>query len=493
METKNFSDNPPPSLPGKSPDEDSLQLRSEAVQEILSQVPHWLTRWGITAAFVTILMLLAMSWIIKYPQVLTGRITVTTQNPPVRLVARSSGALQLLVADNELVVAERDLAVIANPAKLADVRRLRGQLQAFGQFLANAGELQVFEFDRQATLGELQVHYSSFLQQFSQYDSFRRENYQAQKIAALQQQIALYRQLSGKSAQQQETLARDAALAKEKFDQAQTLHEKGLISKLELANSESFYLEKKYQLENAASTALNNGVQLAATEKAIADLQQQFQERSRDLMLALQESYENLLSQLALWEEKYVLKAPAAGRVSFFKFWSNNQFVNNGDEVLTVAPEAPQLVGKIYLSATGSGKVKTGHKARIKFDRYPFQEYGVVEGEITAISVATHDNRYVLDVSLPAGLRTNYRQQLEFKQEMQGNAEIITENLRLIERVLHPLRWWSSGLFGPTNPIIHHRFAQFACFQLIFLLNFNVFSNQFNFKHCIFGVSHANG
>jgi HlyD family secretion protein len=441
MEPRNFLNNPPA---GKSPDEfdmGSLQLRSESVQEILTQMPHWLVRWGITAAFVAVVMLLVMSWIIKYPQVLTGRITVTTQNPPVRLVARSSGALRLLVADNELVAADRDLAVIENPARLADVRRLRERLQALEQFLANAGELQAVEFDRLATLGELQVHYSSFLQQFLQYDSFRRENYQAQKIAALQQQIVLYRQLSGKSAQQQETLARDAALAKEKFDQAKTLHEKGLISKLELANSESFYLEKKYQLENAAAAALNNGVQLAATEKAIADLRQQFQERSRDLMLALQESYENLLSQLALWEEKYVLKAPAAGRVSFFKFWSDNQFVNNGDEVLTVAPEAPQLVGKVYLSAAGSGKVKTGHKARIKFDRYPFQEYGVVVGEITAISVATHDNSYVLDVSLPAGLRTNYRQQLEFKQEMQGTAEIITEDLRLLERVLYPLRY----------------------------------------------------
>jgi len=42
---------------------------------------------------------------------------------------------------------------------------------------------------------------------------------------------------------------------------------------------------------------------------------------------------------------------------------------------------------------------------------------------------------YLLDVELPKKLVTTYNKDIEFKQEMQGSAEIITEDLRLIERI----------------------------------------------------------
>jgi len=37
---------------------------------------------------------------------------------------------------------------------------------------------------------------------------------------------------------------------------------------------------------------------------------------------------------------------------------------------------------------------------------------------------------YLVDVELPAGLRTNYGWELEFSRQMQGSAEIITVNAR---------------------------------------------------------------
>ena len=45
----------------------------------------------------------------------------------------------------------------------------------------------------------------------------------------------------------------------------------------------------------------------------------------------------------------------------------------------------------------------------------------------------------MIDVSLPKKLITSYNKKIDFKQEMRGTAEIITEDLRLIERFFYQL------------------------------------------------------
>ncbi len=43
-------------------------------------------------------------------------------------------------------------------------------------------------------------------------------------------------------------------------------------------------------------------------------------------------------------------------------------------------------------------------------------------------------------VSFPNGLTTNYGNNLPFSQNMKGKAEIITQDLRLIERIIFPVK-----------------------------------------------------
>ena len=88
----------------------------------------------------------------------------------------------------------------------------------------------------------------------------------------------------------------------------------------------------------------------------------------------------------------------------------------------------------------GAGKVKVGQKVNIKFVNYPYMEYGIVRGIIKTISLIPIESNYTVEVEFPQGLKTNYNKTLVFTQEMQGSAEIITEDIRLIERFLNPLK-----------------------------------------------------
>ena len=47
---------------------------------------------------------------------------------------------------------------------------------------------------------------------------------------------------------------------------------------------------------------------------------------------------------------------------------------------------------------------------------------------------------YVIDIILPDGLRTSYDKDLPFLSEMEGQADIITEDISLLERFLMPIR-----------------------------------------------------
>lgn len=77
----------------------------------------------------------------------------------------------------------------------------------------------------------------------------------------------------------------------------------------------------------------------------------------------------------------------------------------------------------------------------IKLDNFQFQEFGVVEGRVHHISFAPDDKgNYYVDVTLPKGLTTSYKKTLIFDKELKGNAEIVTQDLRLIERFFHQFR-----------------------------------------------------
>ena len=90
------------------------------------------------------------------------------------------------------------------------------------------------------------------------------------------------------------------------------------------------------------------------------------------------------------------------------------------------------------------GKVKLGQKVIIKLDNYPNQEWGSLTGTITNISDVPkqqiqQEPYYSIYVDIE-GLTTSYDKEIDFKQEMQGTAEIVVEELTVLQRIFYQLR-----------------------------------------------------
>ena len=58
------------------PENKEIEIRSDEVQEILSAVPNWMIRWGITLIFGLIIMLVFISWFIKYPDIILSLLKI---------------------------------------------------------------------------------------------------------------------------------------------------------------------------------------------------------------------------------------------------------------------------------------------------------------------------------------------------------------------------------------------------------------------------------
>lgn len=107
-------------------------MRSEEVQEILTRPPHALVRWGITVFFVVLALFFIGGCFFKYPDVISASITITTEHPPIWMVARGSGKIkEVYHKDRDSVWTGNIIAVLENPAVTEDVLRLKEQLASF--------------------------------------------------------------------------------------------------------------------------------------------------------------------------------------------------------------------------------------------------------------------------------------------------------------------------------------------------------------------------
>lgn len=86
--------------------EDTFELRSEEVQDILTKVPHWMIRWGTVLIFAIIVMLFFVSWFVKYPDVVKTEIVITTNIPPEKIVSKSSGRIEAILVKDKTPVAK---------------------------------------------------------------------------------------------------------------------------------------------------------------------------------------------------------------------------------------------------------------------------------------------------------------------------------------------------------------------------------------------------
>lgn len=417
-----------------------IELRSESVQDVLSEPPHWMFRWGNVVILGIILMILLMSYFIKYPEFVPATIIVTSQNMPEKLEARTNSKIEkIFVKDNQKVQKKQILMVLQSTANYKDVLKLKKVIDS-----VRSNQLAYFPIKEVSNykLGEMQSAFNGFAKAFQDEKLFARLKPYAPESMAIDQNISAYKSRVTTLNQQKNLEIAKFQLVKKNYQRSQQLYDQKVISTAEFENEKIKVLQAQQSLETIDISLSQNQEAIANLKKSQSGANIGAEKDKINFASQTLQLYEQLRSALREWEQNYLIVSSTDGLTSFNQFWGENQFLKSGDVILTILPnDKKDLIGRMLVPAINSGKIARGEKVLIKLDNYRFQEYGIVEGKVQNISFTPNkDGNYYIDVVLPKGLKTSYNKTLIFDKELKGNAEIVTEDLRLIERFLYQIR-----------------------------------------------------
>jgi multidrug resistance efflux pump len=413
-------------------------LYSEPVREIISNPPRRILRWGTTFIFSVLALFLIFSWLIKYPDSVPAPVEITTVNPPVTLVSKITGhIIKLYVKDGENVSSGQLLAVMETAASIDKIR----QLKAIIDTVQRPEALMAESFPGFYSLGELQENYTSFMKVLSDFNTYIRNDFYGSKISSVSDEIAGIQEYIERIRVKEKLVSQNLVIERNKFERDSVLHSDKVFTDSDLEKSRQSFIRIKLELQEVRLDYSAKVIDLAEKKQLLQDYRITRQEEKEKLVSALNEAFLNLKAQMKIWEKNYLLVSPVDGKVAFTEYWSENQSVNVDQPVMSVIPENPgDFVGRINLKMQRSGKVKVGQAVNIKLSGYPYLEFGMVRGIVKSKSLVPSGDAYVIEVNFPHGLTTLYGHQLEFTQKMQGSAEIVTEDLRLIQKIINPFR-----------------------------------------------------
>lgn len=431
-----------------------IELRSEEFQEILGDVPSWILRWGITTVASIVVILLVGSAIFKYPEVISSTMTLTGTTPAASVMAKASGKLRTLyIRDDQAVTQGQMLAVIDNPARTEDVRMLADYLSG----AASPDSLHCLP-PKELVLGDMQGLYASFYLTLTEYLQFKDMDYYPQKIAFTRERIKRNEASYNDYLRQKDLIEQQAGLTRQQYTRDSLLYENKVLSHQDLEHSLNQYLQSRLSVESCHANLQDMQTALVQLRESLLDAENQYADRRRTLETELNNLMAQLSTSIQTWEMNYTLKAPIDGHITFANYWAENQNVTAGQEIFTVVPaERGEIIGKALLPVARSGKVNKGQKVNIRFQNFPENEFGIVRGVVDNISqvpveavnpqTGIKESSYVVSIRLPEGLRTNYQKELPFQPQMQAQADIITEDLSVLERFFLPLKKiWKEGM-----------------------------------------------
>lgn len=430
----------------------SIELRSDEVQEILSRPPHALVRYGISIICGVILVLFIGSFFFSYPDIVQGDVVITTENPPVWLIAKSTGKIKELLCCDKQVVDQGDLlAVIDNSASTLDVQILNRLLlnvviSDTGLFIPKELIIKPYE------LGEMQSNFSAFTKAAINYDNFLTLNLLNQEKTSFKRQILDRTIYSSNLQKQLEMKKRELKFSKSAYERDKLLFERKVISESAMETSELTYLNKQQELQQLQTSISLENVAFFQLKESINKLSIQYLQERNQLFSELKSAHRELIATIEKWQQTYLLIALQKGVVTFNTFWKQNQFANSGDKIFAIISHNPgKMIGKIKIASTGSGKIKIGQLVNIKVSKYPYLEFGVLQGKTRNISLVANNDLYTVEVDFPKGLHSTINKELEFTGELNGTAEIITENNSLISRILTPMKYLAKKFFQKSE------------------------------------------
>ena len=416
--------------------------RSEEVADIIDRMPTGWTRLVVAIIMVIVVTMVTLGCVIKYPDTVTGQISITGEIAPVRLISSATGRLHLLTDNNTEVREGTCIGYIESGAVYKDILRLDSLCKVMPEIRTK------IDFPDNLELGALSIYYNDFVLSYIKFDQLRETKVYDNMRKTLRNQQISNKQVSKNLKKEIDLNNEVLTNLHRQYAADSVLHVSGALSEEELSQQYNSLLSHKQSNIELRSTELVKQSEIKSIDIELTKVDVTVMEELTSSFNTMLAKYNILENQIRQWKEMYLFISPIDGLLQYQGFWRNNTFISASSEVFSISPVRNRMIGELLLPAGGAGKVKVGQDVNVKLADYPYNEYGYVRGKVETLSTLTHDierpegtaKAYLATVSFPQGLKSNYGKLLQLNFESVGIGEIITEKRRLIHRLFDNLK-----------------------------------------------------
>jgi HlyD family secretion protein len=260
-------------------------------------------------------------------------------------------------------------------------------------------------------------------------------------------------------------------LDQSKVAKLRTLSEQGAIPRTQLEDAERIMIQNNQQLQKARADLQQAQAEVLKQrreyerirrdgELSLIDKSKQIEELQSQIIDILSQlgQTKSLIQSLKFQRQQRVLFSPADGTLFQLNIQHPGAVLQPGQIIAQIAPKASRLVLRARMESKQTGFLRVGMPAKIKFDAYPFQEYGVQSGRVvwiapTSSQAPTTTNNQPEDKP-PSSLPSSFEVEIELdrpyifaqgknitlKAGQTATAEVITRQRRVIDLFLDPFR-----------------------------------------------------
>ncbi len=464
-------------------------------EELLDALPRAWTRSLLYFLIIFIGLVLPWSMLSKIDETGAARGKLQPKGTTQRLDSQASGAvINVHVKKGEHVKAGQILLELESDVLKTDLQqtqsRLEGQKNRLSQLqlLQNQLKLSIAAQEQQNQSQALEKQ-AQFHQSQQNLDA-RKSNYHIQKL----EKLALVEQAK----QNISTTQTGVKLTKSRWqrdvqevERYRQLLKNGAIPQIKVIELEKIAEESQRLYEQAQADLLQAQLRFQEEQNRYQGIITQAQADIEQAKLRVQEqksSYESVINagklallkhqeQLKDWQTQITslhseiaqtgsqiqslqlqimqrqVRSPVNGIIFDLPIEKPGSVLQPGQKVAEIAPDNTPFVLRAKMPTQHSGFLKIGMPVKLKFDAYPFQEYGVVTGKVTWMSPDSEIQQtpqgnletFELEVSLNQAYIQNGKQQITLTPGQTATAEVITRQRRLIDFVLDPFKQLQKG------------------------------------------------
>ncbi|OUL25715.1 HlyD family secretion protein [Nostoc sp. RF31YmG] len=490
IQNASYPENLPPALPVTTKDD-----WSEITKESLESLPQVWTRGLLYFLMIIVCIILPWAILSKVDETGTSRGRIEPKDKTIKLDAPVAGTVaEIRVKEGESVKSGQILLLLESELVKAELRqaqdKLEGQLNRLSQLNSSQNQLLVSLTTQEQQNQSQQLEKQAQVDQARQNINTLRNSYELQKEEKLSQ-LNQARQTLENSRTVNKLMESTLASTQREVERYRKLKQEGIVPEINLVEKQDITKDKQKLYEQSKSDIEQSKLRLEEQQssyernlrQASADIEQAhlrlkeqergYQSLTRSGQLAvlkiadqqktLNTEITSLKAEIAQTNSQIEalkfqlgqreIRATVNGTLFQLPIQKAGSVVQSGTMVAEISPRNSPLIVRAQMATTESGFLQKGLPVKLKFDAYPFQDYGIVSGELIKISPTT------TEIDTPNGKVAAYNLEIALKQDCipsvnkcialhpgdTATAEVIVRQRRIIDFLIDPFKKLQQG------------------------------------------------